>query len=79
YTAKGTAAMLVPVASVLSHHGGWGLVFTVAAVMTVAAGLAAKFLLQPMRRRFITGHAMHAQTVGDNGTYLAGFSTGKGE
>lgn len=79
YTAKGTAALLVPVASVLSHTGGWNLVFAVAAVMTVAAGIAAKFVLQPMRRRFITGHAEAVQPVTDSGTYMAGFSTGKGE
>ncbi|CAG9172065.1 oxalate/formate MFS antiporter [Cupriavidus pampae] len=78
YTAKGTAALLVPLASVLSHHGGWSLVFTVAAVLTVAAGLSAKFVLQPMRRRFITGH-VNAQTVSDRATYMSGFSTGKGE
>lgn len=80
YTAKGTAALLVPVASVLSHTGGWNLVFAVAAVMTVAAGLSAKFVLQPMRRRFITGHAeAQPAPVSDSGTYMAGFSTGKGE
>ncbi len=78
YTAKGTAALLVPLASVLSHSGNWNLVFAVAAVMTVAAGLSAKFVLQPMRRRFITGSAV-AQPVQDTGTYMAGFSTGKGE
>ncbi|GJG95351.1 oxalate/formate MFS antiporter [Cupriavidus pauculus] len=78
YTAKGTAALLVPVASILSHSGGWNLVFAVAAVMTVAAGISAKFVLQPMRRRFITGHAS-AVPVSDTATYMAGFSTGKGE
>lgn len=78
YTAKGTAALLVPLASVLSHSGGWNLVFAVAAVMTVAAGISAKFVLQPMRRRFITGHAS-AVPVSDTATYMAGFSTGKGE
>jgi OFA family oxalate/formate antiporter-like MFS transporter len=67
YTAKGTAAMLVPLASVLSHRGGWSLVFTVAAVLTVAAGLSAKFLLQPMRRRFITGHAATHPTMQGQG------------
>ena len=67
YTAKGTAAMLVPLASVLSHQGGWSLVFTVAAVLTVAAGLSAKFLLQPMRRRFITGHAAAHPTMQGQG------------
>ncbi|TGP13033.1 oxalate/formate MFS antiporter, partial [Mesorhizobium sp. M2D.F.Ca.ET.233.01.1.1] len=32
YTAKGTASLLVPLASVLSATGGWSLVFTVSAV-----------------------------------------------
>jgi OFA family oxalate/formate antiporter-like MFS transporter len=55
YTAKGTAAMLVPLASVLSARGGWEAVFTVAAVVTIAAGISAKVVLAPMRKRFITG------------------------
>lgn len=78
YTAKGTAAMLVPLASVLSAHGGWGTVFAVAAAVSVVAGLSARLVLAPMRRRFITGHAA-AVPVSDRATYLAGFSTGKGE
>lgn len=78
YTAKGTAAMLVPLASVLSAHGGWGTVFAVAAAVSVVAGLSARFVLAPMRRRFITGHAT-ATPVSDRATYLAGFFTGKGE
>ncbi|MFJ1253567.1 oxalate/formate MFS antiporter [Cupriavidus sp. CuC1] len=56
YTAKGTAAILVPLASVMAARGDWGAVFTAAALVTIAAGLAAKFVLAPMRRRFITGH-----------------------
>src|SRR5207253_6362026 len=48
YTAKGTAAMLVPLASILSARGGWDAVFTVAAIVTIAAGLSAKFVLAPM-------------------------------
>jgi OFA family oxalate/formate antiporter-like MFS transporter len=66
YTAKGTAAMLVPLASVLSARGGWDAVFVVAAVVTIVAGLSAKLVLQPMRRRFITG-----QPVSD-GVYMPG-------
>ncbi|QYY28304.1 MULTISPECIES: oxalate/formate MFS antiporter [Cupriavidus] len=65
YTAKGTAAMLVPLASILSARGGWDAVFTVAAVVTIAAGLSAKVVLAPMRRRFITGHAEAAVPVSD--------------
>jgi OFA family oxalate/formate antiporter-like MFS transporter len=53
YTAKGTASILVPLASVLSTIGSWNAVFITAAVMTIAAGLCAKFVLAPMRKRWI--------------------------
>ncbi|SDR23548.1 MFS transporter, OFA family, oxalate/formate antiporter [Paraburkholderia fungorum] len=56
YTAKGTAALLVPIASVLAAMGGWSLVFTVSAVITIAAGISAKFVLAPMRSRWIESH-----------------------
>ncbi|QGZ63918.1 oxalate/formate MFS antiporter [Paraburkholderia acidisoli] len=53
YTAKGTAALLVPVASVLSATGGWSAVFIAAAVITIAAGISAKFIIAPMRQRLM--------------------------
>lgn len=53
YTAKGTAALVVPLASVLSAGGNWNRVFIFAALISIAAGLAAKFLLAPMRLRTI--------------------------
>ena len=53
YTAKGSAALLVPVASVLAEGGNWNRVFLLAAIITICAGLAAKFVLAPMRKRFI--------------------------
>jgi MFS transporter, OFA family, oxalate/formate antiporter len=54
YTAKGTAALLVPLASVLaSSMGGWNAVFLSAAAISIAAGVSAKFLLAPMRARWI--------------------------
>jgi OFA family oxalate/formate antiporter-like MFS transporter len=56
YTAKGTASLLVPIASVLSATGGWNLVFVVSAVVTIAAGISAKFILAPMRSRWIESH-----------------------
>ncbi|SMG61386.1 oxalate/formate MFS antiporter [Paraburkholderia susongensis] len=56
YTAKGTASLLVPIASLLAATGGWSLVFTVAAVITIAAGISAKFILEPMRTRWIESH-----------------------
>jgi MFS transporter, OFA family, oxalate/formate antiporter len=53
YTAKGTASLLVPVASILSATGGWSAVFIAAAVITIAAGISAKFIIAPMRQRLI--------------------------
>jgi OFA family oxalate/formate antiporter-like MFS transporter len=61
YTAKGTAALLVPLASVLSAGGHWDRAFLVSAGITIAAAIAVKFVLLPMRKRFIeqanAGHA----------------------
>ncbi|WP_405045098.1 oxalate/formate MFS antiporter [Paraburkholderia sp.] len=53
YTAKGTAALLVPVATLLAVHGGWNMVFDFAACVAMMAGVCAKVVLQPMRRRWI--------------------------
>jgi OFA family oxalate/formate antiporter-like MFS transporter len=53
YTAKGTAALLVPLGSVLSAGGNWSRVFVFTATLTIIAGLAAKFVLAPMRRKLI--------------------------
>ena len=58
YTAKGTAAILVPVASLLSAHGGWSTVFVFFASISMLAGLSAKFILYPMRRRWILNSAV---------------------
>jgi OFA family oxalate/formate antiporter-like MFS transporter len=54
YTAKGVAALMVPLASVLAAGGNWNRVFILAAVVTIGAGIAAKFVLLPMRKRFIS-------------------------
>jgi OFA family oxalate/formate antiporter-like MFS transporter len=53
YTAKGTASLLVPLASLLAKGGNWDRVFIVGSIITIVAGLAAKFVLAPMRRRVI--------------------------
>ncbi len=53
YTAKGTASLLVPLTSVISAGGNWDRVFVVSASISIVAGLAAKFFLSPMRRRYI--------------------------
>jgi OFA family oxalate/formate antiporter-like MFS transporter len=50
YTAKGTAALLVPLANVVvSETGSWQTVFTIAAGMDVVAAIMALALLRPMR------------------------------
>ncbi|MDB5775867.1 MAG: putative oxalate/formate antiporter [Herbaspirillum sp.] len=53
YTAKGTASLLVPLASILSAGGNWDRVFIASAGITIAAAIAAKFILAPSRKRFI--------------------------
>jgi MFS transporter, OFA family, oxalate/formate antiporter len=52
YTAKGTAALLVPLANVLtSATGSWTAVFVVAAVLNIVAAVLALVALKPMRTR----------------------------
>ena len=52
YTAKGTAALLVPLANVLtSATGSWHAVFYVAAVLNIVAAVMALAVLKPMRIR----------------------------
>ena len=53
YTAKGTAALLVPLASAMSAGGNWDRVLIVAAAIAIGAGLCAKLVLAPMRARCI--------------------------
>jgi len=51
YTAKGTAAILVPFANVLKEAtGSWHSVFVIAAVLNGIAALMAIFVLKPMRK-----------------------------
>jgi OFA family oxalate/formate antiporter-like MFS transporter len=61
YTAKGTAALLVPFANVLAAKaGGWYAVFVVAALMNLAAALAAPLVLRPLRNRHKAAQSMTA-------------------
>jgi MFS transporter, OFA family, oxalate/formate antiporter len=55
YTAKGTAALLVPLANVVYDASGksWTAVFIVAAVLNIIAALMALLVLKPMRKRFV--------------------------
>jgi MFS transporter, OFA family, oxalate/formate antiporter len=50
YTAKGTAALLVPLTSIVSASaGGWHTIFVTASVMNFVAAFTALFLLKPLR------------------------------
>ena len=63
YTAKGTAALLVPLGSLLREAtGNWLAVLYVAAAVNLLAAFLAMFVLKPMRRRFIR-KSMEAHAV----------------
>jgi OFA family oxalate/formate antiporter-like MFS transporter len=52
YTAKGTAALLVPLSSVLTAAtGSWHAVFLTAAAMNLVSALMALLVLKPMRKK----------------------------
>ena len=54
YTAKGTAALVIPLANLLpAETGSWKLVFLIAAILDFTAALLALFILKPLRKRFI--------------------------
>jgi OFA family oxalate/formate antiporter-like MFS transporter len=54
YTAKGTAALLVPLANVLTNYtGSWHAVFYVAAILNIIAAVMALLVLKPMRARIM--------------------------
>ena len=64
YTAKGTAALLVPLSSVLvASSGGWYAVFVVASVLNAIAALMAWFVLKPMRRAHMDQSARLVQAT----------------
>jgi OFA family oxalate/formate antiporter-like MFS transporter len=60
YTAKGTAALLVPLSSRIAKSAGWRPVFLAAALMNVVAALLAILVLKPMRRRLAARSARAA-------------------
>ena len=56
YTAKGTASLLVPLASILkASTGSWVAVLWVAAAMSITAAVLARFVICPMRKKMIDG------------------------
>lgn len=53
YTAKGSAAFLVPIASVISAKYGWSAVFSIIIGLNVVAAILAMFVLKPLRLRYL--------------------------
>jgi MFS transporter, OFA family, oxalate/formate antiporter len=52
YTAKGTAALLVPLANVAAKGGDWHTVFMTSAGLAIAAAVLAIAVLKPMRNAY---------------------------
>ena len=63
YTAKGTAAILVPFTSVLAAKGNWHVVFYLAAAMNIIAALAAVIVLKPLRSAYTSRPARGVGTA----------------
>ncbi|MFL5331691.1 MAG: oxalate/formate MFS antiporter [Geminicoccaceae bacterium] len=62
YTAKGTAALLVPLSSVVQQaSGGWDGVFIVTMIANFAAALMALLIVKPLRRRMLAQPAPVAE------------------
>jgi OFA family oxalate/formate antiporter-like MFS transporter len=54
YTAKGSAAFLVPFASVVASSYGWHAVFMLAMIFNVTAAVLALVLLKPLRATLLS-------------------------
>jgi OFA family oxalate/formate antiporter-like MFS transporter len=67
YTAKGTAALLVPFSSVITAAtGSWHAVFVLASGMAGLSALLAIFVLKPLREAHVRKH-VHANATGPLG------------
>jgi OFA family oxalate/formate antiporter-like MFS transporter len=61
YTAKGSAALLVPLAAVLAASYGWKSIFLIGMAFNLTAAFLALFVLKPMRiRHFAAANAVSA-------------------
>jgi len=66
YTAKGTASLFVPLASLVAASWGWHAVFVIAVALNATAALMALFVVKPMRRTFILGSEAPADATTHN-------------
>jgi MFS transporter, OFA family, oxalate/formate antiporter len=65
YTAKGTGALLVPVAASIAKSEGWGTVFTLVMCFNLTAALLAVFVLKPLRERHFAQAAKSSSSAFD--------------
>jgi len=70
YTAKGTASIIVPLASVIASAYGWHAVFFIAMTLNTLAALLAMFLIKPLRRAFILGHQEVTPAIRERGVWV---------
>ncbi len=68
YTAKGTASIVVPLASTLAAASGWHAVFILAMAFSLMAAVLAIFVVRPMRARFLAAHIPPERTPATAGT-----------
>jgi OFA family oxalate/formate antiporter-like MFS transporter len=69
YTAKGTGALLVPVAAAIAKSNGWDTVFMIAMGFNILAAVLALVVLKPMRaRHFAVSKAAYASAPGATDT-----------
>jgi MFS transporter, OFA family, oxalate/formate antiporter len=66
YTAKGTAALLVPLAGSIATNYGWSAVFAIIVALNATAALMAIFVIKPLRRAFILGSETNAEATANN-------------
>jgi OFA family oxalate/formate antiporter-like MFS transporter len=65
YTAKGTAALLVPLASVITAAtGSWSLTLIIAGAFNIIAAIMAIAVLRPLRQREISAAARKTSIPG---------------
>ena len=64
YTAKGTAALLIPYSnSIQKTTGSWDLVFIIAAAANIAAALLAIAVLKPWRRKVVAANQLETAPI----------------
>lgn len=71
YTAKGTAALMVPLAAYVAKQYGWSSVFTVAMGFNVVAAGLALFVLKPMRARHLAASRLPSESSVEESRPLA--------